>query len=133
MNIEVFALCDSATDKGGRLSVFGIFDSIDALEFPYIHPQCAIALKLRFQKIEKGKHEIIVHLVDEDGHILLTPLKGTLDVDIHPELPSGAAYFILDIENLKIEKAGVYAINLAIDGRQEGSLQLMINQIPPVI
>ena len=52
MNIEVFSLCDAATIEGGKLNMLGAFDTIMAEKVPVVHPQCTIALRLRFNASE---------------------------------------------------------------------------------
>jgi len=54
MKLELFTLCDFAADYGGKLSVVGIFDTLGAKQVPAVHPQCAVAAKMRFEKIEEG-------------------------------------------------------------------------------
>ena len=40
MRVEIFTLCDAATvDAGGKLSILGSFDRLNAREAPVIHPQ----------------------------------------------------------------------------------------------
>jgi len=130
MNVEMFSLCDAATGDGGKLNILGAFDTIWAAEMPLIFPQCAIALRIRFKKIEKGVHRIDVNIVNEDGKHVIPPMEGKLDLEIPPEQKSVSANLILNIQRLKIEKLGEYSIDLAIDGRQEASLPLMVRERP---
>ena len=55
MRLEIFSLCDAATADFGKLSMLGVFDTIWAIKIPAVHPQCAIALRVRFEKIERGR------------------------------------------------------------------------------
>jgi hypothetical protein len=38
--------------------------------------------------------------------------------------------FIVNIQHLKFEKPGLYSIDLAMDGRQEGSIPLLVKHLP---
>jgi len=38
--------------------------------------------------------------------------------------------FIVNIQKLRFEKEGLYSIDIAVDGRQEGSIPLLV-KIPP--
>ena len=67
MNIEAFLLCDAATDQQAKLNILGAFDIVFAKKVPAIHPACAVALRIRFQKIEEGNHSIRIYIIDEDG------------------------------------------------------------------
>ena len=55
MDIQIAALCDAATDSHGKLNILGTFDTINAGQMPAVHPQCSIALRLVFSKMEEGQ------------------------------------------------------------------------------
>ncbi|MGC2353423.1 MAG: hypothetical protein WA496_08510, partial [Candidatus Udaeobacter sp.] len=64
MKVEIFTLCDAATvDAGGKLSILGSFDRLNAREVPVIHPQCSLAIKLRFERVEEGKKRFRISFV----------------------------------------------------------------------
>ncbi len=130
MNIEVFVICDAATDSMGKLNILGAFDTIFVQSIPYFHPQCAVALKMRFRRIEQGQHHVIIHLVDEDGNLVLPPLDGNINVVVPQTELSAGVNVVLNMQGLKFERFGEYAINLAIDGRQESTLPLYIKEAP---
>ncbi|MEA4906378.1 MAG: hypothetical protein VB089_02095, partial [Anaerolineaceae bacterium] len=125
MNVEVFALCDAATDSGGKLNVLGAFDSLQVGAYPTVYPHCAVAVRIRFRRIEQGNHRFLLHFVDEDGKLLISPLDATINIAIPPSESSVCANLILNIRDLNLPAAGVYAINLAVDGRQEATLPLI--------
>lgn len=124
--IESFVLCDAATDYRGKLNILGTFDTIHAGELPIMWPHCALALRIRFSKIEEGEHRVQISFMDEDGRSIMPPLDGTVRVRFGPNVCTLATNLILNIERIKLEKAGEYSIHLAIDGRQEKSLPLYI-------
>lgn len=126
MHIEVFSLCDAATIEMGKLNLLGAFDTIGFKSLPAIYPQCAIALRLRFDKIERGEHKIAVNFVDVDGKNIIPPAQGAMVINFSDEQRSGSANLILNIQGLKIEKAIEHSIDLAIDGRHEASLPLFV-------
>ncbi|MEK6634821.1 MAG: hypothetical protein AABY38_00560 [Planctomycetota bacterium] len=129
MNKEVFVLCDAATETVGKLNILGAFDNIYSRSAPATHPQCAIALRVRFNQIEKGEHKIRVNIVDEDGKLIMPSLDAKINVDFPQNMDSSIANLILNIHGLKIEKFGKYSVDLAIDGRQEASLPLNFIQV----
>ena len=132
MNIEAFLLCDCATqDRQGKLNVLGAFDNIFIAQVPYIHPACTVAGRIRFSKIEEGDHKIQINIIDEDGNeIGPKKLEGHLTVRLGDDVGSGAFNFILNFQRIKFENFGQYRIDLAIDGRQEGSLPFYVRKIP---
>jgi len=131
MRLEVFSLCDAATADGGKLSMLGAFDTIWVGKIPAVHPQCAIALRIRFDKIERGEHKITVNFADADGKNIIPPARGSIIVNFPDGQSSSSANLILNIQGLKIEKFGEYSIDLAIDGRHEASLPLFVRERIP--
>lgn len=129
MDIEVFVLCDAATDVLGKLNILGTFDTFNVKELPTTYPHCAVALRIRFQKSEVGEHKVKIEFVDEDGKSMGPKLEGAIKVEMSEDSMSGVVNLALGVNGLKIEKTGQYAINLAIDGRQVSSLPLIVKEI----
>jgi len=130
MNIQVAVLCDAATDDQGKLNILGAFDTINALTLPAIHPQCAIALRVTFTSGDEGAHTIKLHFVDADGR----PIMPSMDIPVEVAMPEdthfGTRNFIINIQQLKFEKPGLYSIDIAMDGRQEGNIPLLVKHMP---
>jgi hypothetical protein len=128
MNIDAFLLCDCATDQSGKLNVLGAFDSIYARKMPAVHRACAIAARIRFEKIEEGEHKVRVDVVDEDGKAIVPRLDGEISVRIRDDAGSSGTNLILNLQGLKFERYGRYSINLAIDGREVHSLPFSVRE-----
>ncbi|HEX9785928.1 MAG TPA: hypothetical protein VGA56_24780 [Opitutaceae bacterium] len=131
MKVEVFALCDAAVDYGGKLSLLGAFDGIHAHQTPVVHPQCAIALRIRVARAEEGKHQIVLNFIDADGRNVMPSVNGNFEVRMPPERDSIAVNLVLNIHQLRFERFDEYAVDLSIDNRQEASLPLVVVQRPP--
>jgi hypothetical protein len=130
MKIEIFALCDAATEGGGKLNVLGAFDVIGVRELPLVHPSCAVAVRIRFKRIETGDHRVKVDVVDEDGRHNVPSFETTVAIRPVEGEESPVANLILNFQQLRFEKFGRYSIDLAVDGRQEGSLPIYVRQTP---
>jgi len=130
MEIEVFVLCDAATQWGGKLNILGAFDTIHSPQFPAIHPHCAIALRIRFDRIEEGEHRVRISLVDADGTAVIPGLDGTVKVKPGPQVPSVCANMVLNLARLQFKEPGFYSLDLAIDGRHERSIPVRLVQAP---
>ncbi|MBM3822178.1 MAG: hypothetical protein FJ404_04655 [Verrucomicrobia bacterium] len=126
--MELIALCDAATVSGGKLNVLGAFDTIQSSTFPVVHPQCALALRLRFSRLEEGRHRIGICITDADGRPILPPIDGALDVELTGDEESAAMNFVINIHQLKFENAGAFSINLSINDRHEASLPLFLKE-----
>ena len=129
MKVELFVLCDAATDYHGKLNILGTFDAIWAKQIPAAHPQCAIALKVRFSRIEEGDHKVRINIVDEDGKAAVPSLEAGVNVRFGEAPSSISINMIFNIQNLKINNYGEYSIDLAIDGRHEVSLPLYVHRM----
>jgi hypothetical protein len=130
MKTELVTLCDAATDSGGKLNILGCFDCVWVRQVPATHPHCAIALRLRFNRVEEGDHRFRVNFMDEDGQAVVPTIDGSLTVHFGLNDESTIANLILNIQQIKLAKYGQYSIDVAIDGRQEASLPLFVRKPP---
>lgn len=131
MRVEVFCLCDAATTHGGKLNLLGTFDTIFAREMPVVHPNCAIAIRLRWERIESNaNHRLAIQFVDEDGHEVMPRWEGNIPVHALPERSSSATDLTLNLHRVQFKAYGQYAIDLAVDGRLEASLPLYVLPMP---
>ncbi|MEK7441921.1 MAG: hypothetical protein AABZ78_14070 [Chloroflexota bacterium] len=128
MDLEVFTLCDAAADYQGRLSILGIFDTIFAASLPALHPQCSVALRIRFSKVEEGKHNLVLHIVDNDGNMIIPPLNGDFGIQLPGNDRHGTINLVLNLQGLSFNRYGEYAVNLAIDSNELDSLPFWVKQ-----
>jgi len=128
MDREVFTLCDAAADYQGRLSILGIFDTIYATTLPAVHLQCTVAVRIRFQKIEEGKHTLTLHVVDTDGKTVIPPLNGEFTIQLVGNDRQGAINLVLNLQGLLFNRYGEYAVNLAVDNHHLGNVPFWIKQ-----
>jgi len=129
MNIEAFLLCDAATDSMGKLNVLGAFDTINVPEFPFVLPQSSAAVRIRLQRIEQGDHKLTIHFIDDDGKFVIPPLDAGMNLKINNSERSGVANVVVNLQNLKFEHVGEYALILAIDGKELSRLPLHVRKI----
>ena len=134
MNIQIAVLCDAATESGGKLNLLGAFDAIYTPQLPTpnqpaIHAQCSIALRMTFNNVEEGAHNLRLNFVDEDGKIIMPSIPLPIQVAVPPDTHFVTRNFIVNIQQLKFEKPGLYSIDIALDGRQEISIPLLIKHI----
>ncbi len=130
MIVEAFLLCDAATQSAGKLNVLGAFDTIYARGMPMAHPHCAIALRLRFSRIEQGEHPIRINIIDEDGNFVVPPLEGRTRVALDEDRDSAVANLILNINGLTFRRFGRYAVDLYVGGGQSASIPLHVRPAP---
>ena len=129
MKVELFALCDFAADYAGKLTVVGVFDSIFARQMPAVHQHCCVAVKLRFEKIEEGQKRVRLSISDDDGKLVLPAMEIPINVAMPPDARTNTIQVVANIAGMKIEAYGEYSIDLALDGRHEGSIPLFARQM----
>ena len=129
MNVQIAVLCDAATDYGGKLNLLGTFDTIVTHKLPAVHPQCSVALRMAFSRVEEGPHKVKMNFVDEDGRFVMPSIDIPVDVAMPADANFVVRNFVINMQQLKFEKPGQYAIDIAVDGRQEASIPLQVKQI----
>lgn len=130
MNIQVAALCDAATDYNGKLNLLGTFDTIFTKQLPAVHPQCSIALRIIFSKIEEGSHKVKMNFVDEDGKFVMPSIDMPVEVALTDDANFLSRNFVINIQQLKFDKPGSYSIDVAINGRHEANIPLLVKHVP---
>jgi hypothetical protein len=131
MNVQIAVLCDAATDYNGKLNLLGTFDTVLTQQMPAVHPQCSVALRIVFDKIEEGAHKVKMNFVDDDGRFIMPSIEMPVEVALPADASMLARNFIVNIQQLKFDRPGQYAIDVAIDGRHETSIPLQVKQISP--
>lgn len=129
MQVELFAMADFAADYGGKLSVVGVFDHIHARQIPAVHPQCSLALKLRFEKREEGQKRLRLSISDADGNLTFPEMEIPMQVAMPADVQSNAFQVVANIAGLKFDRFGEYSVDLAIDGQHEARIPLLVRQV----
>jgi uncharacterized protein DUF6941 len=122
MHIQVAVLCDAATENNGKLNLLGAFDAICAQQLP----ACSIALRMSFNQVEEGAHKLRLSFVDEDGKPVMPAIDQAVQITMPQDVHFVTCNFIVSIQQLRFQKPGLYAIDIALDGRQEASIPLMV-------
>ncbi|MFQ5536485.1 MAG: hypothetical protein ACE5GJ_03435 [Gemmatimonadota bacterium] len=133
MDIDLALLADAATvDSSGKLNILGIFDRLGAASFPVRHPRLALVLRFFAGMNEAGRHEVSITLRDPDGGEVMK-IDGELALGGGP---AGAAEgirvpHVLNVDGLIFPRAGRYAFDVAVDGRHEVSIPLLVSGPTP--
>ncbi len=115
MVTEVFVMCDGANDSHGKLNILGAFDTILADDFPFVHPHCAVAVRLRYGRTDEPEKKINLVLKSDIDNAELASIDTTLKRGVTFN-PTSTGNLIIHINSLRFEKPGDYSIILQIDG-----------------
>lgn len=133
MDTQVAVICDYAADYQGKLCIQGAFDTLFTRQFPVVHPNCALAIRLCLLPGDAGDHKIGISIVDQDGKALdeeRMPIVGDLNV----AMPENATFLtrnlIMNFQGLQFEKAGDYSIDLTMDGEIISRTPLRLVLVP---
>lgn len=129
MEIEIFTLADFAQDNHSKLTIVGTFDSIQAKQFPVVHPACTIACRLRFAAKEVGAHDFKLRLIDAEGKEIIQPIQGNINIGAPPNGQFSSINIVVNFNQLKFETAGRYSFELYIDGDWRSGLPLFLNEM----
>lgn len=128
MVVEIFSICDAATDYGGRLNLLGAFEGIAAPDAPVTRDHVVLAVRLRFDASEAGRRTISIRFLDPEERPLLPDLKARIAVKALAGRRSCAHNLVLNINRLVFPMFGEYWIRLFVDDRPAASLPLLVAQ-----
>ncbi|MDP4264083.1 MAG: hypothetical protein Q8941_16265 [Bacteroidota bacterium] len=128
MEIEIFTLSDFAQDNQSKLTIVGTFDSIQAKQFPCVHPSCSIATRLRFSAKESGNHEFKLRLIDANGKEMIQPIEGNIHISPPNNGQLTSINIVANFAQLKFDKPGRYSFELFIDGEWKSGLPLFLHK-----
>jgi len=118
MEIQIATLCDAATDYNGKLNILGAFDTIAAGKLPAPVPQCAMAIRMQFEREDAGEHDLVVSVIDPDGTPVVKPLEMSFGLEWPPEddvtfLTRNLVYYM---HNLQFPSSGQHSLDIRCDG-----------------
>ncbi len=133
MKIEVAAICDAATDQGGKLNMLGVFDYVEA-ELPIVIPRCSAVFRLRYTRSEVSDHDLEVTITNAfDGKELISPIRSPVRfLPIPDRMDSAAVNLILNMNRMHLTDGGKYVLRLRIDEvLLEASLPIYVRDLTP--
>ncbi len=133
MEILTACLCDSAADYNGKLCILGAFDTIQARQFPTVHPLCSVALRILLKDGDIGAHKIQLSMIDPDGRDLLPSGKVSIDFTV-PGMPEHSFFMssncVLNLQGLMIPAPAQYSFDVTVDGQILARIPLQVIKAP---
>lgn len=126
MKVELFVLCDAATDYAGKLNILGTYDTIVGASLPIQSPLLVFATRIRFRSEEQGTKTCELKVIDYDGRMTLPPFKVQLELRLPADRDSAAINFILNINGALFKATGTHRIDLCMDTQVVASLPLAV-------
>jgi hypothetical protein len=127
VKIELFTFCDFAQENGGKLTIVGTFDTIISRNFPCVHPQLSVVIRLRFDLWEFATHNFRIETRDLDGEMSIEPIRGAVEVKGIGNA-TAVSHLVFTISNLHFTAGGVVNFILYIDDKELGYIPLYIRK-----
>ena len=128
----LFLAADYANITGeGKLNVMGIFNDINAFNFPARHSSMYLIAKLSPEISEYGqKRSFTILLMDADkNHIV--DVSGEFEVPRGQDGKKPEVNIMFELKDVVFKKPGRYMFVLLIDKDQKDEIIMYVNQIQP--
>ena len=127
IKIELFTFCDFAQENGGKLTIVGTFDTIISRNFPCVHPQLSVVIRLRFDLWEFGNHGFRIETRDLEGEQSIETIVGNVEVKGVGNA-SAVSHLVFSVANLHFKNPGLINFILYIDDKEIGSIPLYVRK-----
>ena len=130
MNVQVAVLCEATTQDGnGKLNILGAFDTILAAQLPAVQPQCAVALRATFAADDEGQHKLALNFINADGRSIMPPIEIPISIRLPEDTHFLSLNFPINIQRLHFPAAGLYSVDIRLDGKSQASIPLQVRMI----
>lgn len=133
MQVEYAFLADAAdAPRGGKVSALGIgIDVLRVPDFPFVHNQMALVVKVRLDGSEYDRpHNIEVDILDPNDQVHVGPARATFMVARSEAAPERAnfAQFVLEMAQTRYSAPGAYTFRVVMDGQELKRIPLYVER-----
>lgn len=130
MRVDYSFICDYA-DVAGKVNALGIgIDTLYAPNLPWKHTFFFV-MQIRTTVVEAGEKRLEIHIIDQDGHDIIPPLRTTINIS----KPTSGLYsktgIALQFGNVEFKRYGSYSVRATIDGNEVSDWPLTVTAPPP--
>lgn len=120
-------ICDHVIAEVGtnKKSLIGVFENINAVKFPIIHPLLAVYAKLT---AAKGSYRFRLELVDLQRNVILG--KAEMPEDIPIDNPLGTHELVFNLGGLKFDNPGEYEFRIFANEKIFAQKTFLVIKIP---
>jgi len=129
MKVELCTLCDFAQENAGKLTIVGTFDTIVSRQFPCVHNQLSMVVRLRFDTWEFTSHKFRIETLDLDGKPAMDTITGSMEVRGVGNT-TAVSHLVFGINNLHFKAPGVIHFVIYMDDKEITSMPLYLRQAP---
>lgn len=132
MKVEILAFSDYATQAGGKLTLVGVFDRLNAGSLPVRIPIMALSLKLRLEDgdLRPEPHKFVCTLLAPSKEKVVE-VGGEMTTQRPPAAPNdpaemGSAEFAFALPGATFKEYGRHVARLTVDGTFLGETPLFV-------
>ena len=133
MHISFAVFADGANlSQEGKLNVLGVFDALAVGGFPAVHPRTHFVVRLKGNLDDAGAHRLSFSWVNPAGEVLWSS-DGELNVTSGPNPGFEMDLPIIAVIDLPLNQAGLYEMQVALDGILVSEVRLHVGATAPVV
>ncbi len=91
-----------------------------------MHPQCAVALRITFAAADEGQRKLTLNFINADGRSIMPAMEIPVPVALPEDVHFVTRNFIVNIQQLKFAEAGLYSVDVLLDGQSQASIPLPV-------
>lgn len=128
MDADIFTLCEYSKILENKLNIFGVFNTVNVKEIPYIHPLFFIAGRISFEgsDLGKGKYTIKIDIINKDGEKPFEPFIEEIDPRMNI-IKSHGYDFSKILTNVQFKAYGRYSITIYVNDKPLKTISLYIS------
>jgi len=114
-------ICENAfiTEGSKNLNIIGIFENINAIKFPAVHPKFSVVTVIQGNM---GKYEQILTITNEKTKEEISRIAGQSNISVL----NGKTIFIGTFVMTKFPLQGKYLVNIFIDNNKIGTVEFNV-------
>lgn len=130
MKVLFACLADYASEDASRkLNLMGIFDTVQAKQFPALHPRMFFVFRLMVEHDDGGEKGKLTVVMRDDDHQELQRLEAQFQVHAVPPGEFGVQNLIMELNGLVFPQAGRYHVAVKVDGQPEVQVPLKVSAL----
>ena len=126
MHVSFALFADAANlSQDGKLNILGVFDALQVLTFPAMHPRAHLVLHLKGTTEDVGTHTVAFRWLSPSGQELWTS-SGELNIGAPAPGAPGMDLPLIAQLDLPLDAPGSYSMAITIDGSHALDVSLQV-------
>ena len=126
MQISFALFADAANlSQEGKLNILGVFDAVQVGGVPTLHPRAHLVVRLKGGRTDVGMHRVTLRWLNPEGNELWST-TGELNIGQPPSGVTELDLPLIAMIDLPIDRAGEYALQIALDDQPRGEVPLQV-------